>query len=123
MSRNNEGACKAPFHSNGKSIMDDPVIWAPLMDFYELDNKYILNAEIPGVERKDIKVELYGPELIIRGERKIDAVCAKESYHRLEGHRGKFLRTFSLHAPVDSNRIQITLEDGVLNVVLPKTKS
>jgi HSP20 family protein len=100
--------------------MDDPVIWTPLMDFYELDKNYVLNAEIPGVERRDVKVELAGSKLTIRGERRIDAVCAKESYHRLEGHRGKFLRTFSLPEPVDGDQMQIKLEDGILNVVLPK---
>jgi len=101
-------------------MIDDPVIWTPIMDFYELDSNYVLNAEVPGVERSDIKIQLSGSELIIRGERRIDAVCAKEQYHRLEGHRGKFLRTFSLPEPVDGKRMQIKLEDGILNVVLPK---
>jgi HSP20 family protein len=101
-------------------MLDDPVIWSPLMDFYELDNNYILNAELPGVDLKDIKVELYDMELIVRGERKMDPVCAKENYHRLEGRRGKFLRTFSLHEQVDRDGIQMTLEDGVLHVTLPK---
>jgi HSP20 family protein len=104
-----------------KAMIDDPVIWTPLMDLYELDNNYVLNAELPGVDRKDVKVELHGSELIVRGERKMDAVCAKENYHRLEGRRGKFMRSFSLHDPVDEELIQITLEDGVLHVALPKT--
>jgi HSP20 family protein len=101
-------------------MIDDPVIWTPIMDFYELDSNYVLNAEVPGVEHSDIKIQLSGSELIIRGERRIDAVCAKEQYHRLEGHRGKFLRTFSLPESVDGKRMQIKLEDGILNVILPK---
>jgi HSP20 family protein len=101
-------------------IIDEPVFWTPLMDFYELDNNYVLNAEIPGVERKDVKVECSGSELIIRGERKTDAVCCKESYHRLEGHRGKFFRKFLLPESVDGAAMQIKLQDGILNVVLPK---
>jgi HSP20 family protein len=101
-------------------MIDDPVIWTPIMDFYELDNNYVLNAEVPGVERKDIMIQLSGAELTIRGERRIDTVCAKEKYHRLEGHRGKFLRTFSLPESVDGKRMQVKLNDGILNVVLPK---
>jgi HSP20 family protein len=103
-----------------KPMIDDSVIWSPLMDFYELDNKYVLNAEIPGVKSSDVKVELYDSELTIRGERKIDDVCATESYHRLEGRRGKFVRTFPLPEPVDGNRLQVKLENGVLNVTIPK---
>jgi HSP20 family protein len=103
-----------------EGMIDDPVIWTPIMDFYEIDNNYVLNAEVPGVEFRDIKIQLSGSELIIRGERRIDAVCAKENYHRLEGHGGKFLRTFSLPEPVDDKRMRIKLEDGILNVVLPK---
>jgi HSP20 family protein len=101
-------------------MIDDHFIWSPLMDFYELDNNYVLNAEIPGVERSEVKVELNDSELMIRGERKIDAICAKESYHRLEGRSGKFVRTFPLPEPVDGSRIQITLKNGVLNVTIPK---
>jgi HSP20 family protein len=103
-----------------EGMIHDPVMWAPIMDFYELANNYVLNAEVPGVERSDIKIQLSGSELIILGERRSEEVCAKEKYHRLEGHRGKFLRTFSLPEPVDGKRMQIKLEDGILNVVLPK---
>jgi HSP20 family protein len=101
-------------------MIDDSVTWTPLMDFYEMDNNYVLNAEIPGVERRDLKIELSGSELIVRGERKIDAVCMKESYHRLEGHRGRFFRSFSLPEPVESSRMQISLNEGILQIVLPK---
>jgi HSP20 family protein len=101
-------------------MIDDPVTWTPVLDFYEMDNNYVLNLEIPGVVLKDIKIELAGSELIIRGERKIDTVCMKESYHRLEGHRGKFLRSFSLPEPVDNSRMQVDLNEGILKIVLPK---
>ncbi len=101
-------------------MIDDPVIWKPVMDFYELEEEYVVNAEIPGVERRHVTVELCGDELVIRGERKNDEFCKKEKYHRLEGRRGKFLRTFSLPKPVDKSRMQIKLEDGILRAVLPK---
>jgi HSP20 family protein len=101
--------------------MDDAITWVPSMDIYEIDDNYILNAELPGVESRDIRIEFSGLEFTIRGERRLDTACAEESYHRLEGHRGRFHRTFSLPEPVDSSRIQLELKEGVLHVVLPKS--
>ncbi len=104
-------------------MIDDSATWVPPMDIYEIDNNYVLNAELPGVERRDIKIEFSGLEFTICGERRSDTVCAKENYHRLEGHRGRFHRTFTLPEPVDSSRIQLDLKEGVLHVVLPKSGS
>ncbi len=101
--------------------MDETVTWVPPMDVYEMGNNYILNAELPGVERRDIKIEFSGLEVTIRGERKPDADCGSESYHRLEGHRGRFHRTFSLPEPVDRSAIEVDLKDGILHIVLPKS--
>ena len=104
-------------------MKNDNVTWIPPMDLSELDNDYILNAEIPGVERRDIHIEFAGLEFTIRGERKFDSVCAKENYHRLEGRRGRFQRTFSLPEPVDGKRMKLELKNGVLRIVLPKAGS
>ena len=73
-------------------MTDEAVTWVPPMDVYEMDNNYVLDAELPGVERRDIKIEFSGLELTVRGERKLHAGCGDESYHRLEGHRGRFHR-------------------------------
>jgi len=104
-------------------MRDEAVTWVPPMDVYEMDNNYVLDAELPGVERSDIKIELSGLELTVRGERKLHAGCGDESYHRLEGHRGRFHRTFSLPEPIDQSRVKVDLEDGILHVVLPKSGS
>jgi HSP20 family protein len=101
--------------------MKNTVTWVPPMDVYERDDNYVLDAELPGVEQGDIKMEFSGLEFTIKGERHPDVPCSKESYHRLEGHRGRFHRTFSLPKPVDRNRMQWELKDGVLHVVLPKS--
>jgi HSP20 family protein len=104
-------------------MIDEAFTWIPPVDIYELDNNYIVNAELPGVERRDIKIEFSGAQFTIRGERRHDPVCAKESYHRLEGHRGKFHRTFTLPEPVNKNSVQLELKDGILHLVLPKSGS
>lgn len=101
--------------------MDETVTWVPPMDVYEMGSNYILDAELPGVDRRDIKIEFSGLEVTIRGERKADPEFRNESYCRFEGHRGRFHRTFSLPEPVDRSRVEVDLQEGVLHVVLPKS--
>ncbi len=101
-------------------MINDSATWVPPMDIYEIDDCYVLNAELPGVERRDIKIEFSSLEFTILGERRLDPICTKENYQRLEGHRGKFRRTFSLPEPVDSRNLQLEFNEGVLHVVLPK---
>ncbi len=97
--------------------------WTPPVDIYETDDAYFLTAELPGVEQPDVKIEVTGSELTIRGERRFLPPCAEENYHRLETVRGRFLRTFTLPDKLDSGAITANLKDGVLEVRLPKAGS
>jgi len=99
----------------------DAFSWSPPVDIYETDDSFVVTVEIPGVEPNDVRVEVSGSELSISGNRGFDAVCSKESYHRLEGVRGRFRRSFSLPEPLDIARVTANLKDGVLRVVLSKT--
>jgi HSP20 family protein len=101
----------------------DAISWIPPVDIYETDDSYILTAELPGVEQPDIKIEVTGSELTIRGERRFVPPCAAENYHRLETVRGRFMRTFTLPDKLDSDAITAGLKDGVLEVRLPKVGS
>ena len=103
--------------------MAEAVTWVPSMDVYEIDNTYVVDAELPGVEQEDIKIDFSGMEVTIRGELKGHTDCGNESYHRLERHQGRFHRTFSLPEPVDRGRVTVELKDGILHVVLPKSGS
>lgn len=102
------------------AMAGESLSWVPPVDIYETDDHYILNAELPGVTREDIHVEVSGSDLTIRGERRADALCAEENYYRLEGIRGEFRRTFSLPELIDGTHIRASLKDGVLNLVIPK---
>jgi len=102
-------------------MIDETVTWIPPMDVNEIDNNYVVNAELPGVEACNIKMDFSNSAFTIKGERRFDAVCNKESYDRLELCRGRFHRTFSLPEPVDKKRIRWKLKDGVLHVVIPKS--
>jgi HSP20 family protein len=101
----------------------DTVSWIPPVDIYETGDSYILTAELPGVEQPDIKIEVTGSELTIRGERRFLPPCAAENYHRLETVRGRFLRTFTLPDKLNSDGITANFKDGVLEVRLPKAGS
>jgi HSP20 family protein len=94
----------------------------PPVDLYETPHCYLLSAELPGVKGEDVHVEVKGSELSIWGERKASVCCSDESYHRLEGIKGKFHRTFSLPEALEEDaKINATLQDGVLQVELPKS--
>ncbi len=95
--------------------------WIPCVDIYETEDHYVLSAELPGVAREDIRVEVSGRDLTIRGERRPDPACGQENYYRMEGMRGHFCRTFTLPEPMDATRVRADLKDGVLNLLIPKS--
>lgn len=112
-------------HRNYDCYLGDDALagesWVPPVDIYETEEDYILSAELPGVAREDIHVEVSGSDLTIRGERRPDPSCAKESFFRMEGMRGHFCRTFTLPESLDDAAIRTNLKDGVLNLVIPKS--
>ena len=113
---------RGSFLSEGDKLADGSLLMIPPVDLYETPDCYMLSAELPGVESEDVHVEVHGSELSIWGERKVEVCCADESYHRLEGLKGRFYRTFSLPDAFDDDAgIQATLHDGVLQVALTKS--
>jgi HSP20 family protein len=110
------------FLNDGDQIAEGAMPLVPPVDLYETADCYVLNAELPGVDSDSIHVEVRGAELSIWGERKVDACCSEENYHRLEGIRGRFHRTFLLPEVMDADaRIHAALKDGVLHVELSKS--
>jgi HSP20 family protein len=106
----------------GLTDADGALPLVPPVDLYETQDCYVLNAELPGVDRADVHVEVRGAELCIWGERRMDSYCCEENYHRLEGIRGRFHRTFLLPEVMDeAAKIHATLKDGVLRVELSKS--
>ena len=103
----------------GQSVQSD---WTPSVDLVELENKFILKADMAGMARKDIKVEVVEAQLILKGERKINKPGEGEKYFRLERPYGKFCRIFPLPAEVNCGGVHATLKDGVLEVTLPKAE-
>ncbi len=94
--------------------------WNPAVDIYEDDDSFVVNAELPGVKKEDITIDLKDRVLTIRGERTFDNEIKEDKYFRRERFSGKFQRSFSLPASVDPNKIKAEYKDGVLNVRIPK---
>src|SRR4029453_8127298 len=80
--------------------------WAPPVDLYETDDALVLKAELPGVSKDDVNVEVHQNTLILRGQRRHEAEVKEENYHRLERAYGTFQRSFMLPATVDQEHVQ-----------------
>jgi len=94
--------------------------WAPKVDIYDTKDAFMINAELPGVDKNDIKVDVNGRLLTLRGERKTETEENETSYYRREMYCGTFERTFTLPEPVDPALIKAEYKDGVLHLVVPK---
>lgn len=95
-------------------------IWSPAVDIYETENEIVVQAELPGMDRKDITLHLENNVLTIRGDRKFQKETKEDNYHRIERSYGGFSRSFSIPTTVDEEKIRADYKDGVLKVALPK---
>jgi len=94
--------------------------WVPAVDIFENEKKeLVLKAELPDVKREDVSVTVENNMLTLSGDRKFDAEVKKEHYHRIERSYGRFSRSFSLPATVDTAKIAADFKDGLLTVRLP----
>jgi HSP20 family protein len=97
--------------------------WTPPVDIYETDDALVLQAELPGVSKDEVSVEIQNNTLILRGERKHEVEVKEENYHRVERAYGAFQRSFVLPTMVDQEKAQATFKDGILELRLPKLES
>jgi len=93
--------------------------WIPPIDLVERDGAYILRADLPGLGRDDVKIELDDNVLTISGERSTQHEQQAEGYARFERASGSFARALTLPAGVDADAIEATFADGVLEVRIP----
>lgn len=96
--------------------------WAPAVDLREEENHYLLQADMPGMKKDEIEVNVENNVLTIRGERRFEAEVKKETYHRIERAYGKFTRSFTLPSRVQADAIKATYKDGILEVLIPKAE-
>ncbi len=94
--------------------------WAPRVDAYETEHGYVVCADLPGVKKEDIGIDLKDQTLTISGERKFEEKHNKDNYARVERKYGKFFRSFRLSDDVDTVKIKASYKDGVLEIKIPK---
>ena len=94
--------------------------WIPQVDIYEEAERYVVVADVPGVEPKDIRITADKGLLTIRGEKHSRETPQSNARQRLERRTGTFLRTFTLPEGADVDRIAAKQSHGVLEVVIPK---
>ena len=95
-------------------------VWSPSMDVYQTEDKIVVKADVPGLEKKDFDISVVNSHLTIKGERKHENEVKEDNYHRIERVYGTFERSFELPATVNAEKIQAEYKDGVLEVTLPK---
>src|ERR1700737_812522 len=94
--------------------------WAPAVDIMETENELVLKADVPGVELKDIDIQLENGTLTVKGERTFEKEEKNKGFHRMERSYGSFVRYFTLPDPVDGDHVHAAYEAGVLTITLPK---
>jgi len=96
--------------------------WAPRVDIAETDKAFEIKAEIPDVNKEDVRVTVHNGVLTIQGERKQEKEEKGKKFHRVERCYGSFTRSFTLPDNVDETKISASFKDGVLNIQIQKTE-
>jgi HSP20 family protein len=94
----------------------------PALDVFEEKDELVVKAELPGIEKDNVEVNLTDHTLTIKGEKKKEEEVKEEKYYRSERSYGSFVRTLQLPADVQSDKVKASFKNGVLEVRLPKTE-
>ena len=113
----------SPRRSNGHQDSMALAEWSPLVDITEDDKEYLITAELPEVQKNDVKVTLENGVLTITGERKFEKEESHKKWHRVERAYGSFARSFSLPTDVDAAKIHAEFKDGLLKVRVTKSEA
>jgi HSP20 family protein len=96
--------------------------WRPAVDIYEKENGIVLKAELPGIEKKDISIDVKDRVLTLKGDRAAESETEGKNYYRRERTYGEFQRVFTLPEGVNAEDIKADFKDGVLEVHIPKAE-
>ena len=95
----------------------------PALDVIEEKEQYVLKADLPGINKEDIKVSMENGILTIEGERKSETEHKDKQVHRVERSYGRFVRSLNLGTGIDENKIRANYKDGVLHLAIPKSEA
>jgi HSP20 family protein len=109
-------------HANGTEELNQST-WIPPVNIWEDDKGYYLEAELPGLEKENVKVTLENRLLTLAGERVFEATGDKYRHHVAERSFGRFMRSFTLPSDVDAGSIEARFKNGVLFVHIGKSET
>ena len=110
------------FHSFDIAPFSSHAMGWPSVEVNETDKEVKVIAELPGLQQKDVNVELRDGLLTISGERRVEKEAKGWKYHRMERAYGSFARTFQLPEHADSNKVNAQFKDGVLTLIVGKSE-
>jgi HSP20 family protein len=93
--------------------------WVPPLDIYEKEGEMVIRLDLPGIEKKDVKVKVLDDVLTIEGERKSEKKIEEENYLCREASYGTFTRRIALPNPVEEYEVKATFENGLLEIHVP----
>ena len=96
--------------------------WNPSVDVTEDEDSVVVKAEMPGLNKDDVKISVHDSILTLKGEKKQEKEEKEADYHRIERSYGSFCRSFQLPTTVRTDKIKANYKDGVLSITLPKTE-
>ena len=94
--------------------------WRPPVDIVDTEEAIVIFAEIPGVEKDQVSIEVKDNVISIQGERFVDKSIGNGSYYRSERVFGKFGRSFALPAMIRTDNIRASFKNGILKIIIPK---
>jgi len=104
------------------NILGEGRTWVPAFDISENDKEYVVSAELPGIDSKDLEVTLSDGVLEIKGEKKREKEENGDNIHRVERYYGSFHRSFVVPEKVEEDKVGASYKDGVLTLTLPKAE-
>jgi HSP20 family protein len=117
------GGSLTPFAPGGMTGLFDrdalQSLWAPHIEVRERDGKLVIQADLPGVRKEDVSVQIEPDAVILQGERKQETTVDKQGYYHTERSYGSFHRVIALPEGVDTEQAKATFKDGVLQIELP----
>lgn len=96
--------------------------FSPSCDLQETEKEFIVKADLPGMKKEDIKIEVDGHRLTVSGERREEKEEQDAKRHHTETYYGSFMRMFTLPQAIDEANVQAQFKDGVLKITVPKTE-
>jgi HSP20 family protein len=108
------------FFGSGKDVDEFSSAWHPSVDIKETKDDFVLMAEVPGMSKDDIKINISENTLTIKGEKKEEQKGDDQNYHRVERRYGAFQRSFTLPTQIHGTKVKAAYKDGILTITMPK---